>query len=81
MWKQLPGQWKRLNIETVEEAMKIAEKEHKKVKRAFEKNKTTKSSSTKKDTNLPAWFDKDLENEETSKEEVEELNKILEELV
>ena len=71
----------RLNIETVEEAMKIAEKEHKKVKRAFEKNKTTKSSSTKKDTNLPAWFDKDLENEETSKEEVEELNKILEELV
>ena len=77
----IAGQWKRLNIETVEEAMKIAEKEHKKVKRAFEKNKTTKSSSTKKDTNLPAWFDKDLENEETSKEEVEELNKILEELV
>ena len=77
----IAGQWKRLNIETVEDAMKIAEKEHKKVKRAFEKNKTTKSNNTKKEANLPAWFDKDLENEETSKEEVEELNKILEELV
>ena len=27
----IAGQWKRLNIETVEEAMKIAEKEHKKI--------------------------------------------------
>lgn len=75
------GQWKRLNIETVEDAMKIAEKEHKKVKKAFEKNTTSKKSSTKKEVSLPAWFDKELENEKTTEEEVAELNKILEELV
>ena len=77
----IAGQWKRLNIETVEDAMKIAEKEHKKVKKAFEKNTTSKKSSTKKEVSLPAWFDKELENEKTTEEEVAELNKILEELV
>ena len=77
----IAGQWKRLNIETVEDAMKIAEKEHKKVKKAFEKNTTSKKSSTKKEASLPAWFDKELENEKTTDEEVAELNKILEELV
>ena len=77
----IAGQWKRLNIETVEDAMKIAEKEHKKVKKAFEKNTTSKKSSPKKEASLPAWFDKELENEKTTQEEVAELNKILEELV
>ena len=77
----IAGQWKRLNIETVEDAMKIAEKEHKKVKKAFEKNTTSKKNSTKKEASLPAWFDKELENEKTTEEEVAELNKILEELV
>lgn len=77
----IAGQWKRLNIETVEDAMKIAEKEHKKVKKAFEKNTTSKKSSTKKEASLPAWFDKELENEKTTEAEVAELNKILEELV
>ncbi len=77
----IAGQWKRLNIETVEDAMKIAEKEHKKVKKAFEKNTTSKKSSPKKEASLPAWFDKELENEKTTEAEVAELNKILEELV
>ena len=77
----IAGQWKRLNIETVEDAMKIAEKEYKKVKKAFEKNTTSKKNSTKKEASLPAWFDKELENEKTTEEEVAELNKILEELV
>lgn len=77
----IAGQWKRLNIETVEDAMKIAEKEHKKVKKVFEKNTTSKKSSLKKEASLPAWFDKELENEKTTEEEVAELNKILEELV
>lgn len=76
----IAGQWKRLNIETVEEAMKIAEKEHKKTKRIL--TKTTSSTRTpKKEVSLPAWFNKELEREETSKEEQEELDKILEELV
>ena len=37
----IAGQWKRLNIETVEEAMDITEKEHKKLKRLIT-NKTEK---------------------------------------
>ena len=80
----IAGQWKRLNIETVEEAMKIAEKEHKKMKTLLNKtksNKTSKSTTTKKDASLPAWFDKELDNTETTPEEEEELNQILKELV
>ena len=61
--------------------MRIAEKEHKKIKKIVAKGNTVKKTSTKTDNSLPVWFDKDLKNEETSKEEVEELNKILEELV
>ena len=77
----IAGQWKRLNIETVEDAMRIAEKEHKKIKKIVAKGNTVKKTSTKIDNSLPVWFDQDLKNEETSKEEAEELNKILEELV
>ena len=46
----IAGQWKRLNIETVEDAMKVAEKEHKKMKNLLNKNKTktTKSTAVKK---------------------------------
>ena len=79
----IAGQWKRLNIETVEDAMKIAEKEHKKMKNLLNKNKTktTKSAAVKKEAKLPAWFDKELENAETTPEEEEELNQILKELV
>ena len=77
----IAGQWKRLNIETVEEAMKIAEKEHKKIKKVLAKGKTSKSSAQKKEATLPAWFNKELENEETTQEEEEELNRILSELV
>lgn len=77
----IAGQWKRLNIETVEEAMKVAEKEHKKTKRILTKTTSQTRTFTKKEASLPAWFNKELENTETSQEEVEELDKILEELV
>ena len=77
----IAGQWKRLNIETVEDAMKIAEREHKKMKKVLTKDKAKTSTTKKQEAKLPAWFDKELENNETSEEEVEELNKILEQLV
>ena len=77
----IAGQWKRLNIETVEDAMKTAEREHKKMKKVLTKDKMKTSPVKKQETKLPAWFDKELENNETSEEEVEELNKILEQLV
>lgn len=83
----IAGQWKRLNIETVEEAMKITEKEHKKLKKAIAE-KTTKSQTTakkiKENTSVPAWFNQEKETEtptETDREAFDELDKILQELV
>lgn len=77
----IAGQWKRLNIETVEDAMRVAEKEHKKLKKVVTKSQTKTTSKNQKETSLPAWFDKNLENVETTPEEEEELNQILKELV
>lgn len=79
----IAGQWKRLNIETVEEAMKITEKEHKKMKKLLNKNKTstTKTIKSNKESDVPAWFDKKLETSDVTTEESEELDKILSELV
>ncbi len=74
------GQWKRLNIETVEDAMKITEKEHKKMKKIIGKE-TPKRTSSKRVEQLPAWFDKDLDKTTPSDEEQDELDRILQELV
>ena len=74
------GQWKRLNIETVEDAMKITEKEHKKMKKIIGKE-TPKRTNSKKVEQLPAWFDKDLDKTTPSDEEQDELDRILQELV
>ena len=69
------GQWKRLNIETVEDAMRITEKEYKKMKKAISK---TKPQSTKQKTeSLPEWFDKSLEKEQMTEEEQQEMNMLL----
>ena len=73
------GQWKRLNIETVEEAMRITEKEHKKNKKLLNKSSRKNTSTTKSD--IPAWFDKELENNNLTKEESEEMERVLGELV
>lgn len=73
----IAGQWKRLNIETVEEAMKITEKEHKKLKKIVK----PKEKSIKDDKNIPAWFNKEQDILEINNEEKEELDKILEELI
>lgn len=79
----IAGQWKRLNIETVEEAMDISEKEHKKLKRLAKKSKpkeTTKKETSSKD-NLPIWFDKQLDKTEATAEDIKEMDEILEGLV
>ena len=73
----IAGQWKRLNIETVEEAMKITEKEHKKFKRIVK----PKEKVIKEEKNIPAWFNKEQDVEDLADSEKEELDKILEELV
>lgn len=88
----IAGQWKRLNIETVEEAMRITEKEHKKMKKLVEDKKKPTTTTTKKQTTqeavVPAWFNQnlnELEPTNTSQEEMDkvldEMNKVLEELV
>ena len=82
----IAGQWKRLNIETVEDAMRFTEKEHKKLGKIFQKKTsdgvTSKPKTLKNDDkNLPAWFNKEQELDKTSAEEEEEMDKILSELV
>ncbi len=76
----IAAQWCRLNIETVEDAMAIAEKEHKKNKKMMEKTTTSTKSNSKdkeKEENLPSWFEKNIEKQEISKEEQEEFDKLL----
>jgi len=60
----IASQWKRSNVETVEEAMKIAEKEYK------NKVKTTTKQSKKVVEKIPDWFDKDFDVKEMTPEEV-----------
>ena len=68
----IAGQWKRLNIETVKEAMEICRKEHKKVEKKV--SVSVKKKDLKKDDDLPEWFNKDVE---SNKENVDELVEIL----
>ena len=78
----IAGQWKRSNIETVEEAMRFAEKYHKKLKKQIqevEKKEPKKQDSPK--PKVPVWFEKEQKIEETTNEDIEELDKILAELV
>ena len=67
------SQWCRMNIETVEDAMRVAEKEHKKIKKAMD-NKNPKTYTTKKQVSqeqLPEWF-KEKQTKEITKEDEED---------
>ena len=74
------GQWKRLNIETVEDAMNVTLKEHKRVKKMMTKD-SPKIKKIEKEETLPAWFDKDIDKVSPNSEEQVELENILKELV
>lgn len=65
----IAGQWKRSGIETAEEAMQLAEKEHKK------KYKNTKVQKNKV---LPTWFNENISTE-VEEEEDEEFKNFIEE--
>ena len=71
----IASQWKRLNIETVDEAMKAAEKEYKKTKVVIEDKKYIKQSSEV----LPEWFDKKIEKKKISEENEKSLKDMLKE--
>ncbi len=74
----IAAQWQRLHIETVEDALKLTEKEYK------ERNKQRYASS--RDTKMivnqknPTWFDQELVSKEASEEESKEMNQLLKEI-
>jgi replication initiation and membrane attachment protein len=72
----IAGQWKRLNIKTVEEAMHQAEKEH----NGF-KNKTVTRINNKQVSvdAVPEWFDKKIDEEKLSDEEEAKMKAMLSE--
>ena len=64
----IAGQWKRLGIETVKQAMEICRKEHKKVsKNVLVVNKNKKEIDNSK---LPEWFDKSFEKKNDNLDEL-----------
>lgn len=70
----IASQWKKSNIETVEDAMKLAEKEYKQSK----KHQVKKQEKTKIEAK-PIWFDQKIEATEATEEEQAELEKLLNE--
>lgn len=69
--EQIGSQWKRNKIETVEEAMTLAEKEYSK--------KKTYNQNTKSKSIVPSWIDKEFSKSEVSECEANEIDNILEE--
>lgn len=71
----IAGQWKRMNIETADKAMRTAEKEHK-------KNKTkvfTNTKATKTEAPTPIWFNEAQDSKEMSDAEKQELEMMMKE--
>ena len=68
----IAGQWKRLNIETAEDAMNQAEKETK-------KKKIVRTPKEKIQEKTPKWLDKKIEKKSITEEEEEEVKDLLKE--
>ncbi len=73
----IASQWKRLNVETVEEAMKVAEKEHKKMKKITEQKKASGKEAASE--NLPEWFNQNIKKEQISDDDERSLKDMLKE--
>ena len=70
------GQWKRLKVETVVDAMEVCKKEHKKFKKTVFKKDDKQVKDNKTDIeNLPLWFDKKIEKKDDNLEELNDLLK------
>ena len=70
----IASQWKRLGIETVEEAMKACKKEHKNLLKI---KSDPKLVSKIKEAKVPEWFDKNIEKQEVSEDEQNKLKELL----
>lgn len=66
----IAAQWKKSNIETVEDAMNLAEEEYKKRSNYQKTNAVTKSSKV---SATPNWFNQEINVSEASLEEIKEL--------
>lgn len=62
----IASQWSKSGIETVEDAMNIAEQEYK-------KRKKTPTNTNKKVATTPDWFNKEIKEEEATDEEIRKL--------
>lgn len=71
----IASQWKRLNVETVEEAMRTAEKEHKRLNKESNKNR----ERVLKEEKLPEWFNEKVEKKKMNKDEEQSLKDMLKE--
>ena len=72
----IAGQWKRLKIETVDEAMRVAEKEHKKYKKTAS---PTVKQKVIKEEKIPDWFNKKIAKQTATLEEQEAMQDLLKE--
>jgi len=70
----IAGQWQRLKIETVEDAMALAEKEHKK----YNKTKVVKKEFVKEEK-IPEWFDKKIVKNQVDEVEKSRIDELLKE--
>ena len=69
----IAGQWQRLKIETVDDAMRLAEKEHKKYNKKEEKKVVINKEV------IPDWFDKKIEKKIVNTEEKMQIEELLKE--
>lgn len=67
----IASQWARSKVETVETAMKLAEKEYKSRKKEI--------PNSKKIEEKPIWFDKEINDNKASEEEIKEMQDLLKE--
>ena len=70
----IASQWKRLGIETVEEAMQACKKEHKNLVKL---NNNSKNITKSKEVAVPEWFNKNIEKQEMTDEEQKKLQDLL----
>ena len=74
----IASQWKRLNIETVEETRKEAEKEYKKSKKTNTLSNFNTGKNVKEEV-LPDWFNQSIKKEEISADDEKSLKDMLKE--
>ena len=77
----IAGQWQRLHIETVEDALALTKKEYKKYPKKKDEKQITKVVKNNREEKIPDWFDKEIDSTEISEQEEEEMSRLLKEMM